>query len=289
MSLGAADGLEGAVDGVLMSRDGLRLSSWHVEGAHGDPAVVLIHGLADHCRSLPYLRLGASLRAAGFSVFAFDRRGSGRSDGLANYARSWSEIRDDLARFVDFVEDRCGRLPFLVGLSFGGLQALEFAIESPESVPACVALAPALDVDGTSIWVRRLLPILVSVAPRLGVDPGLEDEALTRDPVVARAYRNDPLWHSKTTPSLAVEALAAISRVRAEAGRLKAPLLVIHGTADRVVPIHGTRSTFKHFGSEDKTFLEIPGAYHALPIEPEGDEVCRHVVDWLRVRTQGSA
>ncbi len=44
--------------------------------------------------------------------------------------------------------------------------------------------------------------------------------------------------------------------------RLKSPLFVLHGTRDDVIPIEMGRQLFAAAPSEDKTFLEIPGAGH---------------------------
>lgn len=275
------------MDGSFISRDGLSLSTYRIQTeASGRGPVVLIHGLGDHSRSMPYLRLGSFLAQQGFEVFAFDRRGSGRSAGRPNYAASWEELREDLARFVDLVEDQCGRLPSLVGLSLGGLQALDFALTFPESVAACVAMAPALDLSGTSPFLRWILPVLARFWPTLSVDPGLDDRALVRDPSVCHAYRDDPLWIARTTPAFSVAAIEAIERVRAHADRIETPLLVLHGTADRVVPIQGTRDVFPRFASKDKTLVEMPGAYHALPIDFEGDDVGVLIADWLKARCE---
>lgn len=279
-----------SIDGSFISRDGLTLSTYRLHVQKGDlEPVILIHGLSDHSRSLPYLRLGQSLAARGFEVFAFDRRGSGQSGGRPNFASSWEDLHDDLARFVDIVEDQCGRLPSLVGLSFGGLQALDFALKAPESLHSCVAMAPALDVSGASPWLRRVLPVLARWWPTLNLDPGLDDAGLTRDPGVGRAYREDPLWRARTTTALAVLAMEAIARVHGQAPHLKTPLLLLHGTADRVVPIQGTRSAFPLFGSPDKTFREIEGAFHALPIEPDGDQIAGQIADWLKARSAVSS
>ena len=273
------------VDGSFLTRDGLTLSTWRIRTQAADSApVILIHGLSDHSRSMPYLQLGRSLAEQGFEVFAFDRRGSGRSAGPANFARSFEELREDLSRFVDIVEDQCRRLPALVGLSLGGLQALDFSLARPESVPACVAMAPALDVSGTSRWVRLLLPILAAWRPTLEVDPGLDDSALVRDALVCRAYRTDPLWRARTTPALALAVMEAIASMERNAAELVTPLLVLHGTADRVVPIAGTRRIFPRFGSPDKTLKELPGAFHALPIEAEAGEVADLIAGWLKAR-----
>lgn len=274
------------MDGSFITADGLTLSTYRlpVEARRFEP-VILIHGLSDHSRSEPYLRLGRHLASRGFEVFAFDRRGSGLSQGRANYAERWTDLREDLARFVDIVEDQCGRLPSLVGLSMGGLQALDFALHAPDSVHSCVVMAPALDVSGASPWLRRILPLLAAWLPRLPVDPGLDDRALVRDPEVCRNYRNDPLWRPRTTPALSLALLGTIERVQRHAQHLQAPLLVFHGTADRIVPIEGTRTFFPLAGSADKTFIELPGAFHALPIEPEGGEMAERISEWLLARS----
>lgn len=273
------------VDGSFIARDGVALSTYRIQAPqNGRGPLILIHGLGDHSRSMPYRRLGSYLAEQGFEVFAFDRRGSGRSGGRANYTTSWEELRDDLSRFVDLVEDQCGRLPSLIGLSLGGLQVLDFALEAPESVHACVVMAPALDISKTSPLLRRILPLLARFWPTLSVDPGLDDRALVRDPAVGRAYRDDPLWRARTTPALAVAAIEAIERVRARADQIKTPLLVLHGTEDRVIPIQGTRDVFPRIGSADKTFVEMPGAFHALPIDFEGDEVGVLIAGWLKAR-----
>jgi len=275
-------GPQEATSGSFIARDGVTLSTYRISPPSSSRSpVVLIHGLADHSRSMPYLRLGSFLAEQGFEVFAFDRRGSGRSGGKST---SWAELRDDLTRFVDLVEDQCGRLPSLIGLSFGGLQALDFALEAPESLHACVAMAPALDLSGASPFLRRMIPMLARLAPLWSVDPGFDDRALVRDPAVGRAYRDDPLWRSRTTPLLSAAVLEAIERVQARASHLTTPLLLLHGTADRIVPIQGTRAVFPRFASKDKTFVEMPGAFHALPIDFEGDEVGTLIADWLRAR-----
>ncbi|MEO8359558.1 MAG: lysophospholipase [Vicinamibacteria bacterium] len=273
------------IEGSFITRDGLTLSTvrFHVEKRDLMP-VILIHGLADHSRALPYVELGRFLSAQGFEVFAFDRRGSGRSAGVANYASNWEELREDLSRFVDIVEDQSGRLPALVGLSFGGLQAFDFALTKPESLHSCVAMAPALDDSGSASFLKRVLPYLARFVPKISVDPGLDLTMLVRDPVLCQTYQSDPLWRGGITPALAFATTQAIARIHRRAEQIKTPLLLLHGTADRIVPISGSRKVFPRLGSQDKTFLEFPGAYHALPIEPEGDLVCGHIADWLKAR-----
>jgi alpha-beta hydrolase superfamily lysophospholipase len=54
-----------------------------------------------------------------------------------------------------------------------------------------------------------------------------------------------------------------------------------------MVPIAGTRAFLAAAGSRDKTLIEVPGAFHALPLEPEGEALVERAAQWMRQRTQG--
>lgn len=268
-------------DGHFVARDGLRLDCYRRDAESPVAPVVILHGLDDHSRSSPYVALGDVLVSRGLSVFAFDRRGSGRSEGPRNYAETFDDLRDDLCRFVDLVEDQTGQLPYLAGLSFGGMQSLDFALQRPESVRGVVALAPALDVSGTSSILRALLPLLAALVPKISVKNGLDLDGTVKDPVVRQAYVSDPLWNRKTTPALGAAALGAIAELHERAATFQVPLLTFHGTADRIVPIQGTRDFMTRVGSKDRTYVEVEGAFHALPIEPEGQSIADQSADWI--------
>lgn len=245
---------------------------------------MLLHGLDDHSRSLPYEILGDGLLDRGFEVFTFDRRGSGASEGTPKFANRWEDLRDDLSRFVDLVEDQTSRLPFLLGLSFGGLQALDFGLHKPDSALGVVGLAPALDVSGTPAWLRALLPVIAAVAPRISLSPGLDLGGVARESAVRAAYVGDPLWRDRMTPALGAATIEGWSRLRKRAGLLRTPILLVHGTADRMVPISGTREFFASAGAQDKRLVEIPGAFHALPLEPEGEAIVELAANWMKRR-----
>jgi alpha-beta hydrolase superfamily lysophospholipase len=65
---------------------------------------------------------------------------------------------------------------------------------------------------------------------------------------------------------------------------LTAPLLVVHGEHDRLVPVAGSRRLVECVGSTDVTLTVYPGLYHEVFNEPERDQVLGDVVSWITDR-----
>ena len=63
-----------------------------------------MHGLKDY--SGRYAHLAAKLSARGYTVYAFDLRGHGRSAGPRVAPEHWTDYVDDLDRFLTEVEAR---------------------------------------------------------------------------------------------------------------------------------------------------------------------------------------
>lgn len=249
--------------------------------------VVYVHGLGEHRRARPYLPFFGKLAANGYAVLAFDLRGHGASEGPRLYARDFAVLEQDVARAVEVAaDDAQGRPVFLIGGSLGGLLALAAALEPHESLAGVVAAAPALDTAGASPLMKRLLPLLALVAPRVRFDPGLDVLGIARDPEALAAYLDDPLMQiGSITPALAAATLAGIERVMHHADDITLPLLLLHGLADRVVPADGTIALHALAGSRDKTLRTYPGAYHHLFLDDVREEATRDILEWLAARS----
>lgn len=69
------------------------------------------------------------------------------------------------------------------------------------------------------------------------------------------------------------------------AGQVRAPLLVLVGERDEIVPPTLSRRVYEAAGSEPKRFVEIPAAHHNDPALLDGDELLAEVAaflgDWL--------
>jgi alpha-beta hydrolase superfamily lysophospholipase len=201
------------------------------------------------------------------------------------YIDAWQDLRDDLHTFIELVqsETRDGRL-FLIGLSLGGLLAPDYALHQSDGLGGVVAAAPAVDASRVPRLIRWVMPLLSRSAPRAFINPGLDLAHISRDAASIHEYTSDPLFQIKTTPRLAAETLKTMSATRAQAARLRLPVLVLHGEADTIGPPAGSAAFFEQMPGPDKERLTYAGAYHNLFIELNRDQVFADVAQWLERR-----
>lgn len=272
-------------DPPLLSADGLKLHRHH-QPAEG-PArahLLLVHGLGDHGDALPYRGLRQALAAQGIASHGIDLRGHGRSEGHRTDTPSWRQLLDDLERAgLRMQQAAAGRPCFVLGMSLGGLLALQLAAAHPSRWRGVVALAPALDAGGAPPLVRLLLPLLARLFPRLRLDPGLDLSAISRDREAAARYTADPLFQRRVSCRLAQQTLQALQAAQ-RMERFPLPLLLLHGDADCIVPPVGSARWFARCAGADATRVERPGALHNLLLEPDREALHALVAAWLLAR-----
>ncbi len=244
-------------------------------------AVLVVHGLAEH--SGRYASLARHLAGRGYAVFAYDHRGHGASHGPRAYVHNFDAYVADLHRAHRHVEAQTGGAPlFLMGHSMGGAVAALYVLDHGARPAGLILSSPTLRVTGgLSPALRRLagpvgrwLPHL----PTLAVDP----RARSRDPETRRAFEADPLCYKGPVPArLGAEMLRAGRRIRARMDRLTCPLLVLQGTADRLVDPEAGRALYHCARSGDKALLLYEGFYHETLNEPERAHVHADLATWL--------
>ena len=261
---------------------GLFRQSWRPAG-DARAAVVTLPGLGDH--SGLHRPLVEHLVSRDMAVHSCDLRGHGRSGGQRAYLDSWADYRGDVAGLLRIVHRDEPELPvFLVGNSLGGLIALEYALHSPDGLSGVVAVAPPLGKVGVHPGLMALGRVLSRVWPRFSLDLDMDLGNLSRDPVAAAELTGDPLFHRRGTARLSPEVTAAIARVQARGDRLRVPLLLMHGSADRMVPPDGTRRFATRTAGPGRTFLEYPDAYHALFADLDGPRALSDLSAWIEAR-----
>jgi alpha-beta hydrolase superfamily lysophospholipase len=67
----------------------------------------------------------------------------------------------------------------------------------------------------------------------------------------------------------------------AAAPQLTLPVLILHGTADQLVPREDTLPVVDRIGSADKTLKVYEGLYHEVFNEPEQAQVLADLDAWL--------
>lgn len=261
---------------------------WTPETVGMKAHAVLVHGVHEH--SGRHAFLASALVARGIAVTAYDQRGHGQSGGERGEVEAFNEFLDDLGHVLAEAGEATEGLPlFLVGHSMGGLVAASYVTErGADGLAGLVLSSPALEVgpaSGPMAWAAPVLGPLVSARfPRMLVGP-LRLDNLSRDPAVERQYREDPLNHiSKLKARLAWELGQAAERTLARASAVRLPLLVVHGTADRICRPGGSERFVAGVSSADNNLRLFDGAYHETMKDLCRDEVVAAIGDWITDR-----
>ncbi|MDP4110018.1 MAG: alpha/beta fold hydrolase, partial [Bacillota bacterium] len=124
-------------------------------------AVCLLHGIGDHCMRFTHNAKEFNLR--GFSVFAFDMQGHGKSPGPVGYIGKRYEVLSDIDALVAVASAHCPDSPlFLFGHSMGGNLALYYRlVKDNPRVAAYLANAPWI-ILGDSKSTARLAALYLA-------------------------------------------------------------------------------------------------------------------------------
>ena len=107
---------------------------------------------------------------------------------------------------------------------------------------------------------------------------------------MVRNYLDDPLVnHGQMSARMVAQLFSGMHRLRAEAGKITLPLLILHGDADTMASPEGSRFLFEHAGSTDKALEIFPGLYHEIFNEPERDALFGDVLEWCDNRLTADA
>ncbi len=276
--------------GRLRTADGLELASYRWPAGSGTAppraTIALVHGLAEHAGR--YAALAGRLNAAGIDVLAIDLRGHGQSPGKRAWVERFDDYLDDADALV--AEAARGNAPlFLMGHSMGGAVAALYAIErAPASghaltglVLSSPALAPGRDVPRWMLAVSRVISRAWPTFPAIRIDAAL----LSRDPAIVAANRADPLVHHGAVPArTGAEILDAMARIERDRGALRVPVLVYHGTEDKLTEPDGSRAFGARVGSPDRTLTLYDGGFHETMNDLERDRVIDALIAWIHAR-----
>ncbi|GAB4994533.1 monoacylglycerol lipase [Mycobacterium avium subsp. hominissuis] len=246
--------------------------------------LVLAHGFGEHARR--YDHVARRFGAAGLVTYALDHRGHGRSGGKRVLVRDIHEYTTDFDTLVGIAtREHHGLKCIVVGHSMGGGIVFAYGVERPDNYDLMVLSGPAVAAQD------QVSPLLALAAKVLGVIvPGLpaqelDADAVSRDPEVVAAYRNDPLVYHGKVPAGVGRALLQVGETMPQrAPALTAPLLVVHGSDDRLIPVAGSRRLVESVGSADVELKVYPGLYHEVFNEPEREQVLDDVVGWITAR-----
>lgn len=255
--------------------------------------VVIYHGYAAHGRYGTLLFAAEMLASNGFVVVSGDVHGFGKSPGTPGFIESVDSMLADYITIGEYARQQFPQLGrFVMGASMGGNFALRVTMVQPDLYRGAVLLAPMVKIENKPpAWQMPVLELLacVPLIRSIGVisPKGLASDKQYRDPERRAVCDNDPLrFHGSMCLATGRSLIQASLQLEASLDKVKVPLLVVHGDADEIVPLEGSKLLLQKAQSADKHLQVYPGMLHAPFCElPETRAVVEQLVlDWLRAR-----
>ncbi len=234
--------------------DSLKLKGWLIPAQNSDKTIIFAHGYrrnrADD--SILMLNLARDMVNRGYNVLLFDFRNSGESEGNLTTIGQM-EVRDLLGA-VDYVKSKpeISRKVVLLGFSMGATASLLAGARDPE-VDAVIADAPFADMrtylkENLSVW-----------------------SGLPSFPFNQAFFMVVPLL-----TGLDVDQVSPVHEIAQFKGR---PVLLIHGTADRKIPISNSESLLEAY--PQARLLKVPGSDHCDSYHDHPDLYLKNLEQFL--------
>lgn len=273
--------------GRLVSADACEQHYRVWPAAEARAAIVYVHGIEGHSAWIE--PTAAPLNRAGFSLYAFDRRGAGASGGPRGHLQSASIIVDDIVSAVTSLRAKHGRL-FLMANCWGAKAAVVAACLAGSRLSGLILTSPALAVK-----VDLPLPVKLAIGwawltrSPARFDLPLTAEMFTDNPGYLRFIEEDPLRLTAATASFFVESMKLESLAWAKAPALGTPLLVLQAGRDSIVDAEGVRRWFARAGSADKSLRVFAESAHSLDFDEHPEPYRQTLIGWLDEHLEAGA
>ena len=271
------------IESTFKAARGVELyQQWWTPGVDIKGTVIICHGIAEY--SGRYDHVARFLCGLGYRVGSFDLRNHGHSGKHDIFVDKFDDYLADLDIFVANARaSNQGKTVFLLGHSMGGTIVTLYTItRQPDFLNGIVLSAPAVKMgDDISPLLIRIAGVLSVVTPRLKVVK-LDASSISHDPEVMKRYDSDPYNYRDGIPArTGAELNGAIQCIQANMEAIRLPVLIVHGTEDRLADINGSRALFQRASSSDKTFKSYEGYYHEVMNEIGKEAVLKDIGDWL--------
>ena len=267
----------------LFQPDGTRIffRSWRPAGT-ARAVLVICHGFNSHGGQ--YAGTAEALASSGLHVYALDLRGRGKSDGPRFRVGQVADYVQDVGAVIALARSRDpGLAVFLLGHSAGGVVATTYALAHGAALAGLICESFAFRIPAPKVALA-LIKGIARVFPRLPAVT-LKTRDFTRDRQALDRLAADPLTHRETQPAVTVAAMVrANERLEREFARITLPLLILHGTLDRVTLPAGSEAFARAAGSADKTLKLYDGHYHDLLADLGKEAVLQDILNWIEPR-----
>jgi alpha-beta hydrolase superfamily lysophospholipase len=249
--------------------------------------IVGLHGLGAH--SEYFVLVADRVIETGTTLYAPDFKHHGRSTGPTGDLESIEEIIEQLHEFIAFVKAQHPGVPlFLSGLSMGGGIALYYVNHHPGECSGLILFAPSVG-NSLKLTLEQVVKFPYYMITHLFargrpvINIVKNGEISTSNPIRLEYDSIDPLRTKKISVRFILNVKRMAQFNAAYAGEIQTPLLLFEGKEDKIVNPESVRTFFNNVGSQDKTLVEVEGAWHSLFTEKAMEEkgAWARLRDWL--------
>jgi pimeloyl-[acyl-carrier protein] methyl ester esterase len=190
---------------------------------------------------------------------------------------AWNDCVQEWPQAIERALERISGTCVLMGWSLGALLALRTALEFPERVDRLVLVSGTARMPEAEGYAGTDPRVLRAMRSRLTRDAGRvlsEFADLCAEPDGDAAVRSDyfEMAHTQSREALSagLEALASLD-FRGRLTEISVPVLLIHGSEDKVIPLSQTEALTAHL--PDARLEVLVGRGHALPLTASGELV----------------
>lgn len=250
---------------TFCSKGGLKLvGTWHLPDKPTSKAIMLVHGLtADKDESGIFIELGEKLKENSFSVFRFDLRGHGESEGNSVNTTIKKELSDVDNAIHEVISKGYTNIG-LLGASFGGSITTLYAVNNQNKLKCLCLWNPVLNFDHfflnpISPWVKE------------------QKERIDKE-FVERGWATIGSRKFAIGKQLVIEMKTLFPYK--ELKNITIPIIIIHGTKDTKVSFEDSKEYVRNLKSG--TFIKIEGAEHGFHEESYQNQVINLTLDFFK-------
>lgn len=260
---------------MIISFDGTKLRFKKDAVENPKALIVIAHGLCEHLNRYDYFT--EKLNENGYSVYRYDQRGHGESEGKKVYFKDFNEMPDDLEQVLALArEESEGKKVFLFGHSMGGETVTLFGTKNP-------GMADGIITSGALTHYNH--PVMGDQFPIEAPDdtylPNELGDGVCSDKKVIEAYVSDPLVEKEISTGLINQIYEGVQWLKANLKSFSDPVLILHGANDGLVAAKDSLDLFEEISSKDKSLHVYANLFHEILNEPCRDEIIADILLWL--------
>jgi alpha-beta hydrolase superfamily lysophospholipase len=215
--------------------------------------LIICHGSTSTKDRIRFKEISRVVHETGFAVLRFDFSGCGESEFDTISVKK--EIQD-LNAAISFVKEKDYKQIFLFGESLGGLIVLE-----------CYAK----DISSIILWAAVTYGCELSKDKyNETIEPKLSEKPLYKSHKDGKIfYREEEYFEERRK----VDSKSLLSKI-------KCPVLVLHGSEDKVVPLEKSKEAMNYLVSKSKLVV-IPKGTHQPSLEVT-QAISKEIIGWLK-------